>query len=260
MPDSSSPWNNPAVVEGFIKSPPNARLLAYAQAARRGDGPLRILDIGCGDGMLTQKIVAAGAAVVGVDASEEMVAAARARGIDARLIDAEQLPFEREFDAVFSNAALHWVRDAEGAIAGVRRALKPGGRFVAEFGGQGNVEGLVRAVYGALRELGFAEPQRLNPWYFPSVGEYATLLERYGLEVGYASLFDRPTPLERGAGGLEKWIEMFCGPFVKAVNASERERFVELVRRYAGPDLEKDGQWTIDYRRLRIAARVRRAA
>ena len=222
----------------------------------------RILDVGCGTGQLTRAIADAGATVVGVDHSPEMIADARRNypGLEFDVADAAALPYTEAFDAVFSNAALHWVRDAEGAIAGVRRALKPGGRFVAEFGGQGNVEGLVRAVYGALRELGFAEPQRLNPWYFPSVGEYATLLERYGLEVGYASLFDRPTPLERGAGGLEKWIEMFCGPFVKAVNASDRERFVELVRRYAGPDLEKDGQWTIDYRRLRIAARVRRAA
>lgn len=222
----------------------------------------RILDVGCGTGQLTRAIADTGASVVGVDRSPEMIADARRNYSDLQfeVADAAALPYREDFDAVFSNAALHWVRDAEGAVAGIRRALKPGGRFVAEFGGQGNVEILVRAVYHALRELGVGKPEGLNPWYFPSVGEYATLLERHGLEVGYASLFDRPTPLEPGAEGLTKWIEMFCGPFLKGVESSVRERFVELVRGYAAPELERDGRWTIDYRRLRIAARDRRAA
>src|SRR5688572_4331922 len=136
----------------------------------------RILDVGCGEGSLTTRIVAAGSTVVGVDASEEMVAAARARGIDARMIDAEQLPFEREFDAVFSNAALHWVRDHDAMLAGVRRALKPGGRFVAEFGGHGNIAAIEVAIRATLEKHGCAP--RVSR-YYPSEAEYAGRLEQY---------------------------------------------------------------------------------
>jgi SAM-dependent methyltransferase len=130
-----------------------------------------ILDLGCGDGVLTEKIVAAGARVVAVDAAPDMVAAARARGIDARVLPGQNLPFDGEFDAVFSNAALHWMRPPEAVLAGVRRALKPGGRFVAEMGGHNNTAAIIVALSAVLARRGL-DAHRLNPWYFPSAEAY----------------------------------------------------------------------------------------
>jgi trans-aconitate 2-methyltransferase len=217
----------------------------------------RILDLGCGTGQLTQVIAETGSAVVGMDRSRAMVQEARRNcpHLPFAVADATALPCAGAFDAVFSNAVLHWVRDAAPAVAGIRRALKREGRFVAEFGGRGNIARLLTAVYRALRELGVRRPEDLNPWYFPSVGEYATLLEQHGLEVNYAALFDRLTPLEPGAGALTNWLEMFCGPFLKGVQPQVRGRFIELVQRFAAPELQRDGVWSVDYRRLRIAAR-----
>jgi SAM-dependent methyltransferase len=136
----------------------------------------RILDLGCGDGALTESLIETGATVVGADSSPNLVAAAKARGIDARLIDGTALPFEAEFDGVFSNAALHWMRPAEAVVAGVARALVTGGRFVGEFGGAGNVEILRRALHQALSARGL-DPAPRDPWYFPSVAAYRELLE-----------------------------------------------------------------------------------
>ncbi len=136
----------------------------------------RILDLGCGDGVLTEKIVAAGAAVVGVDASAEMIDAARRRGLDARVGDGAQLGFAREFDAVFSNAALHWMkRDPDAVIAGVARALKPGGRFAGELGGHGCVAAITVALFAVLARRG-ASGSLESPWYFPTVADYRARL------------------------------------------------------------------------------------
>src|SRR3954471_10685224 len=140
----------------------------------------RILDLGCGDGVLTAQIVAAGALVTGVDASPEMVSAAWARGVDARLVDARALPFHGEFDAVFSNAVLHWVPEADAVLAGVARALRPGGRFVAEFGGHTNVAAITVAIRAAFARHAVATAL---PWYYPTPEEYRGRLVANGFAV-----------------------------------------------------------------------------
>src|SRR5947207_9860953 len=163
-------------------------------APARGE---RILDLGCGDGVLTEKIVAAGTTVVAVDAGPDMVAAARARGLDARVVDGQKLTFSGEFDAVFSNAALHWMRDQQAVLAGVHRALKPGGRFVAEMGGHNNTAAIIVALSAVLARRGL-DAHRLNPWYFPSAEAYRTKLEQAQFTVEEIVILPRPTTLPTG--------------------------------------------------------------
>ena len=154
----------------------------------------RILDLGCGDGALTLKLKALGCEVVGVDSSPELVHVAQALGLDARLMDGQNLQFKAEFDAVFTNAALHWMKQPDAVIQGVGQALKPGGRFVGEFGGQGNVSAIETALHTVLKQRGIdAEP--LNPWYFPTVEDYQSRLEANGFSVNDIKLIPRPTPL-----------------------------------------------------------------
>lgn len=216
----------------------------------------RILDLGCGDGALTSKLVEAGAQVVGVDASAEQVAAARALGIDARTVSGEALAFDRAFDAVFSNAALHWMKRPERVIAGVARALVPGGRFVGEFGGAGNVEAIRAALWAALSRRG-VEPSAHDPWYFPEPAAYRALLEQAGFVVDEISSFPRPTPLP---GEVDAWIAMFGQAFTNALPEAERAACVREVRDAVVPVLQKpDGSWTADYVRVRFAARLLRA-
>ena len=211
----------------------------------------RILDLGCGDGVLTEKLAALGCEVVGADASPEQVAAALARGLDARVVDGEALPFEAEFDAVFSNAALHWMKNPEAVLGGVRRALRAGGRFVAECGGRGNVRGIEAALTEALRRRG-RDAEAANPWYFPGPEDYRRLLEAHGFEVREMTLFPRPTPLP---GDLVEWLETFAGSFLSAVPESERPGLLQEVREALRPDLcDAQGLWTADYVRLRFAA------
>ena len=162
----------------------------------------RILDLGCGDGALTEKIAAVGAEVVGVDGSPDMVSAAKRRGIDARVADAYGLNFRSEFDAVFSNAALHWMnRDPDAVIQGIHRALKPCGRFAAEMGGHGNVAAITVALCATLEVYGVQDPDLLIPWYFPTPHEYRERLQRTGFVVEYIALIPRPTPLPSGMRG-----------------------------------------------------------
>ena len=196
----------------------------------------RILDLGCGTGHLTSEIAARGATTIGLDSAPAMIGQARQNypRLEFTLADATRFSFAEPFDAVFSNAVLHWVQPAEQAANCIAASLKPGGRFVAEFGGKGNVASVQAAL---------AETDIQNPWYFPSVGEYASLLEKCGLQVTQAILFDRPTALE-GEDGMEDWIRMYCGPHL-AQDIAARLR----------PILYRDGVWTVDYRRLRIVAR-----
>src|SRR5580765_2025903 len=154
----------------------------------------RILDLGCGDGALTEKLVAAGAEVVAIDAAPDMVAAARKRGIDARVVPGQSLAFDQEFDAVFSNAALHWMHPPEAVLAGVRRALKPGGRFVGEMGGHNNTAAILVAMAAVLGRRG-VDVHRLSPWYFPSAAAYRAKLEAAGFTVADIGIFPRPTVL-----------------------------------------------------------------
>jgi SAM-dependent methyltransferase len=217
----------------------------------------RILDVGCGTGRLTSEIASAGAEVVGIDYSPTMIAQARANYpiLVFETQDACQMPYSGEFDAVFSNAALHWIRPAEDAAAGMARALKSGGRLVVELGGRGNVQVLVDSAYRALKQLDIPDPERYNPWYFPSVGEYATLLERQALDVTLVAMFDRPTPLDGGADGLKDWFAMFGAHLIEGLAPARHAEFLRLVESYAGGALLRQDQWVADYRRLRIVAR-----
>jgi trans-aconitate methyltransferase len=221
-------------------------------AAKSGE---RILDLGCGTGTLTAEIAACGAHVVGVDRSSEMIDEARKKfpAIQFEVCDARALHFSDEFDAVFSNAALHWIPEAERVIQGVSRSLRPGGRFAAEFGGKGNVRSVVTAFETALAEFGISA-DGANPWYYPTVAEYASLLEKHSLEVREAALFERPTKLEDGERGLEVWITMFGETFLQRVPPNQRNNFLLAVERAARPALWKTDHWELDYRRLRIAA------
>jgi trans-aconitate methyltransferase len=214
----------------------------------------RILDIGCGTGRLTHEIAEAGARVVGIDYSPAMVAQARANypSLEFAACGVCEMDYAEEFDAVFSNAVLHWVKPPIAAARTMARALKPGGRLVVELGGHGNVAALVDAAYRALGQLGIPEPERLNPWYFPSVAEYASLLEECGIEVTLAVLFDRPTPLEDGEHGIDQWFRMFGGPLMAPLSADQVPEFLRLVRERAAPHLWRDGSWIADYRRLRV--------
>ncbi|MDQ2930580.1 MAG: methyltransferase domain-containing protein [Gemmatimonadota bacterium] len=215
----------------------------------------RVLDVGCGDGALTASIVARGAAVVGIDASTSLVAAARGRGIDARVIDAYALPFHAEFDAAFSNAALHWMRDPDRALAGIRRALKPLGRFVGEMGAQGNVAAICTAILAVLRAHDIDGEARW-PWYFPSPAEYAERLETHGFAVLRMELIPRPTPLPTGMRG---WLDTFAHPFLVGVVGEQREAMLEEMTSLLAPSLRgRDGEWTADYVRLRFAAQLER--
>lgn len=215
----------------------------------------RVLDVGCGAGQLTAQIAAAGAEVIGIDSSPEMIAAARAAfpEINFVLADAAEFSFAEAFDAVFSNAALHWVERAEDAVICMSQALKPGGRFVVEFGGKGNIARIASALEQAAREVSRVEVRAMN--YFPSISQYAALLERHGIEVESATLFDRLTKLEGGEDGLENWIRMFRGPRLAALNDDEQREVLERVKRRLRDTLFKDGDWHADYRRLRITGR-----
>jgi SAM-dependent methyltransferase len=220
-------------------------------APRAGE---RILDLGCGDGFLTERLAALGCDVVGVDASPEQVAAAQRRGLAARVARAEALPFAGEFDAVFSNAVLHWVKDAAGAIAAVRRALRPGGRFVAEMGGAGCVAKIRDAIGQAFARRGLAAGP-LDPWFFPSAEAYGALLEEGGFTVRSLALFPRPTPLP---GDVSGWLETFAEPFLGALPAGERAGAVDEIREILRPQLfDAERGWTADYVRLRFAAERR---
>ncbi len=216
----------------------------------------RILDVGCGTGQLTAEVAQFGAEVVGIDSSPEMIASARANFPQVRfeIADVTALAYADEFDVVVSNATLHWVRDQASAIASITRALKRGGRLVMEMGGRGNLHHLLDAVYEALRALGISNPEKLSPWSFPSIGEYAPLLEAHGLEVGFAVLFDRATILDGGDRGLKLWLEMFGRFAIEAVAPEQRKEFFRLADQFARPALFHNGVWTIDYRRLRLVA------
>jgi trans-aconitate methyltransferase len=217
-------------------------------APQRGE---RILDLGCGDGVLSAKIAAAGAEVVAADGGPDMVAAARARGLDARAMDGQKLAFSREFDAVFSNAALHWMRDADAVLAGVFRALKPGGRFVAEMGGHGNIAAILTALAAVLARRGL-DAGPLNPFYFPSAAAYRGRLERAGFTVAEIAIIPRPTALP---GSIEPWLDTFCEPFLGVLAGPDRARARAEVADLLRPVLrDETGTWIADYVRLRFRA------
>ncbi len=218
-------------------------------APRRGE---RVLDLGCGEGLLAARMAAAGIDVVAVDASAAMVEAARRRGIAAELMDARELSFDAEFDAVFSNAVLHWVRPPEAAIAGVRRALKPGGRFVGEFGGHGNVAAILVALLAVLSRRAINAAAH-RPWYFPTAREYRGRLERASFAVEYIELIPRPVVLPTG---IEGWLETFAGPMLALAGGEQKAARAEVVELLRPALCDRDGNWTADYVRLRFCARL----
>ncbi|MGL5877799.1 MAG: class I SAM-dependent methyltransferase [Xenococcaceae cyanobacterium] len=215
-----------------------------------------ILDLGCGTGQLTQQIAIAGADVLGIDRSKEMVDRAKSNypHLKFDVADAKNFQCDCAFDAVFSNATLHWIKPPEAVIDSVYKSLKPGGRFVAEFGGKGNVKAIVQALELSLKELGYANLDNINPWYFPSVGEYTFLLEQFGFEVVYATLFDRPISLEGGEAGLRNWLEMFANGVLSKLSVEQQEEAIATTEKYLKPQLYENSIWKADYRRIRVVA------
>ncbi|MCZ8519272.1 MULTISPECIES: class I SAM-dependent methyltransferase [Paenibacillus] len=218
----------------------------------------RILDIGCGTGDLAAEIAGSGAHVSGIDSSEAMIvqAAAKYPSLDFRCGDAQtfRLPDgEAAYDAVFSSAALHWILRPGAAAESMWLALRPGGRLVVEFGGRGNIKAIYRGISEALQPYGIRAEER-NPWYFPSVGDYASLLEAQGFCVRTAELYDRPTPLGDGEQGLRNWLDAFAGMFFTGLTQEQREEAYARCERIVRPALYDGGEYTADYRRLRVTA------
>jgi len=208
----------------------------------------KILDLGCGSGQLTQAIAETGASVEGVDASPEMLEQARKNfpGLNFRLGDAAEFSVPEPVDAVFSNATLHWVKRAGEAAGCIARALKPGGRFVAEFGGHGNIRSIMAALQTVLGQVE-------SPWFYPTIGEYGSLLEQHGLEPQKAWLFDRPTAVE-GEDGMVDWLQMFVRGIVSQMDEQRKREVFHSVADILRPTHYKQGVWTLDYRRLRVVA------
>lgn len=208
-----------------------------------------VLDLGCGDGTLALKLSGMGCEVTGVDSSAEMIEAAKSLGLNASVCDGHELPFIGEFDAVFSNAALHWMTRPESVIAGVWAALRPGGRFVGEFGGKGNVATIIGVMEGELAAAGVSSP---SPWFFPDPEQYEEMLNDAGFDVRHITLFSRPTRLPGDMGG---WLRTFAQPYTSQLPESEREAFIATVVEKLKPELCDDqNNWTADYVRIRFAA------
>lgn len=244
------PWNahDYAIDAGF--APVRGGAVARLLDPQRGE---RILDLGCGDGVLSFELDLSGAHITGVDASPELIGGARARGIAAHVMDAHAMTFERQFDAVFSNAALHWMHGADAVIAGVARALKPGGRFVAETGGHGNTVAITSALQAALCSNGHAVPA--FPWYFPTADAYAERLHAHGFQVRYIEALERPTVLPTG---MRDWLRSVASPFLAGLEPAQRQRVIDDAVMLLEPtQRDARGQWTADHVRLRFDARLR---
>lgn len=222
-------------------------------AAKPGE---RILDLGCGTGHLTAKIAALGATVFGIDADSDMIQQAQENypDLDFKIADARNFEVSQPMDAVFSNAVLHWIPEAEAVIQSVYKALKPGGRFVAEFGGKGNIQSITQALVRSFEAIGHRNAEMLNPWYFPSISEYTYLLEQRGFEVQSARLFDRPTPLDGGELGMVNWLRMFGNGILANLPFDQQEQVLQSVESQLRSTLYRNGQWIADYRRIRIVA------
>jgi SAM-dependent methyltransferase len=219
-----------------------------------------ILDLGCGDGVLTRQIMDSGARVIGLDASDAMVEAARGRGVDAFVADAQALDLADQagrfgqFDAAFSNAALHWMLDPDAVASGVFAVIKPGGRFVGEMGGQGNIATLRSGIRAELGERGYAVPAEDPQWY-PSCEEFVRLYACAGFTEIRAQLIPRPTPLP---AGVAAWVKTFRAGWLEVAGVAEgaRDEVAAAVEDRLRPALQQpDGSWVADYVRLRFAMR-----
>jgi SAM-dependent methyltransferase len=214
-----------------------------------------ILDLGCGDGQLTTRLIGTGAHVLGVDASPEMVTAARERGIEAEQAPAESLPFrDATFDAVFSNAALHWVRGQDAMLAQVHRVLKPGGRFVAEMGGHGNVAAIMVAFRAVLQKYGYGDRENgIN--YYPTAESYTDRLTRHGFAVEQIAIIPRPTKL--AASGMDGWLRTFRRGVLDSLPVHTRDAVINETVELLAPALRDEaGNWIAAYVRLRFVAKA----
>jgi trans-aconitate methyltransferase len=216
----------------------------------------KILDLGCGTGDLSYEISKSGAFVVGMDLSPEMIEKAREKYENIQFVieNGESFRTSEKYDAVFSNAALHWMKNEEKVVESMALALRSGGRFVAEFGGKGNVETIVKAITDVLLQNCGIDATERNPWYFPSIGEYSSLLEKHGFRVLYASHFDRPTPLPDEDHGLNYWLDSFADDFFIGFKQSEKLQLYKEIKDRVRPYLFKDGTWVADYKRIRVMA------
>jgi trans-aconitate methyltransferase len=214
-----------------------------------------ILDLGCGTGHLTNLIAESGIDVLGIDSSSGMIEQARLKypSVKFEVMDAANFTFEKKFDAVFSNAVLHWIPEKEKVVNCVFNCLKQGGRFVAEFGGKDNVKRIVKSIRKILETNGYSENTKYIDWYFPSIGEYSSILEKYGFRVTYAVHFDRDTFMEEGVD-VVSWLDMFAKNIFKGIYPDKKNELIELIKEDLSPTNRKDGKWFIDYKRLRIAA------
>ena len=216
----------------------------------------RILDLGCGTGHLTQRIHERGGVVTGIDSSPDMIWQAKEtyHDVDFEVADGTDFHFEKPFDAVFSNATLHWITDADAAIKCVYGSLKPRGRFVAEMGGKGNMGILISATQKVLTAHGYTKLAEKQQWYFPSLGEYTSKLEAAGFRVTFAAHFDRDTLLQDGRQGVAKWLNMFGPIYFEGIAPAEKEQILNEITDILEPDYNKDGEWYADYKRLRFIA------
>lgn len=211
----------------------------------------KILDLGCGTGVLTKELAAMGCEAVGMDSSPEMVEAARERGVDARLADAQTMKMDEKFDAVISNAAIHWMPDHYAVVRRVWNLLRPGGRFAAECGGEGCVRVIREGMKIALIKRGIDYKAR-NPWKYPELGAFSNILENQGFHIKFIARIDCPTPLE---DGLRGWLEVFSASHTQDFSEAEKEAFYKEVEDYCRPTLYDEGNgWRADYVRLRFLA------
>ena len=215
-----------------------------------------ILDLGCGTGHLTRRIADSGATVVGLDSSSEMLFKARTAYPEITFIqaDAQNFTLDERFEAVFSNAALHWMKNAEGVVKSVANVLKPGGRFVAEFAGKGNVGKIFDQLDRSFDMMGRRTEPEVNPRFTPTLAEYSMLLQKHGLETVCATMTDRPTPLEGGELGLRMWLDQFTKAYFAELNPAEMETFYLHIEDGLRLHLFHDGVWIADYRRLMFKA------
>lgn len=217
-----------------------------------------ILDLGCGSGYLTNEIRIQGAVVLGVDSSAEMIEKAKQKcpETDFRVADATNLGFDASFNAVFSNAVLHWIKAADQPkmLDAVFTALKPGGRFVAEMGGKGNVGLMISTLRKILAQYGYPQQSGMEYLFFPSVGEYTSILEKAGFKVSYAALFDRETLLQDQAEGVKKWITMFASDFFIGIKEAHQPEILQKLTQQLQPYYQRNGEWYADYKRLRFIA------
>ncbi len=216
----------------------------------------RILDLGCGTGYLTSIISASGADVVGIDSSLEMVTKAKATypQLDFQVQNATDFHFDEHFDAVFSNAVLHWILEKEKAVDCIYNNLKRRGRFVMEMGGRNNVARIIKALQKSLVKNGFVKNADMPLWYFPALGEYASLLESKGFTVTYATYYDRDTKLNDDKEGIKDWLKMFARNYFNGIEESRVDDILNEVQALLEPTNYINGNWYADYKRLRLVA------